>query len=76
MGTRLEKIFRTDAICMTNDILNEINTFLESNTKPSKKEWAAVYSKITRSICGFYEKNNITDEDIRIAIKRKGGTNV
>lgn len=77
MATRLEKIFRTNTICMANDILNEINTFLESNTKsrPDKDEWAAVYSNITRSICGFYEKNNITDEEIKAALNRKGVKN-
>lgn len=77
MATRVEKIFRTNTICMANEILNEINTFLENDTKSksSKKEWATVYSNITRSICGFYEKNNITDEEIRAALNRKGDKN-
>lgn len=75
MATRLEKIFRTNTIYMANEILNEINTFLESNTKSSKKEWAVVYSNIARSICGFYEKNNITDEEIKAALNRKGVKN-
>lgn len=76
MATRLEKIFRTNTICMTNDVLSEINTFLQSTSKPNPKEWAEVYSKITRSICGFYENNNITDEEIKEALRRKGDSNV
>ena len=34
------------------------------------KEWANVSKNIAHSICGFYEKNNITDEEVRKALTR------
>lgn len=76
MATRLEKIFRTNTICLMDSILNEINSVIENKkAKTTAKEWANVSKNITHSICGFYEKNNITDEEIMNAVSR-GNKNV
>lgn len=71
MATRIEKKFRTNTICLMDSILNEINTIIQNKkAKTSAKEWAIVSQNIAHSICGFYTKNNITDEEIRTAIKK------
>lgn len=54
-----------------DSILNEINSVIENKkAKTSVKEWTIVSQNIARSICGFYEKNNITDEEVRKALLR------
>ena len=71
MATRIEKIFRTNTICLMDSILNEINSVIENKkAKTTAKEWAIVSKKIAHSICGFYEKNNITDDEVRKALTR------
>ena len=71
MATRIEKIFRTNTICLMDSILNEINSVIENKkAKTNVKEWSIVSQNIARSICGFYEKNNITDEEVRKALLR------
>ncbi len=72
MATRLEKIFRTNTICLMDSILNEINSVIESKktAKTTAKEWAVMSKNIARAICGFYEKNNITDDEVRKALTR------
>ena len=68
MATRIEKIFKSRTICLMDSILNEINNIVQAKGKISAKEHAEVYKKITKSICGFYDKNGITDEEIRKAL--------
>ena len=71
MATRIEKKFRSNAICTMNSILNEINSLIENKkAKTSCKEWATVSSNIAQSISGFYQKNNITDKEIYQAVER------
>lgn len=70
MATRLEKIFRTNAICLMDSILNEINSVIQSKSRTSAKEYIEVQKRIAQSICGFYDKNGITDEEIRKALLR------
>lgn len=70
MATRLEKIFRTNTICLMDSILNEINSVIQSKGRTSAKEYVEVQKRIAQSICGFYTKNNITDEEIRTAVNR------
>lgn len=70
MATRIEKIFRSKAICLMDSILNEINTIVQSDKKPTAKEHATVYKNIAKSICGFYDKQGITDEEVRKAVTR------
>lgn len=75
MATRTEKIFRTNTINLTNSILNEI-LFCQSiiEDAPKKPEFSDMfvlaYKNITKSICDFYKKNDITDEEIRVAVTR------
>lgn len=68
MATRIEKIFKSRTICLMDSILNEINNIVQAKGKISAKEHAEVYKRITQSICGFYDKNGITDEEIRKAL--------
>lgn len=75
MATRIEKIFRTNTINLTNSILNEI-LFCQSiiEDAPKKPEFSDMFvlahKNITKSICDFYKKNEITDEEIRVAVTR------
>lgn len=70
MATRIEKIFKSRAICLMDSILNEINNIVQTKGKISAKEHAEVYRRIAQSICGFYDKNGITDEEIRKALSK------
>ena len=72
MATRIEKIFRTNTICLMDSILNEINSLVENKqtNKSADRLNILVYKNIAKSICGFYKKNDITDAEIRIAITR------
>lgn len=69
MATRIEKIFKSDTILTMNDILNEINELVEKqqSKRTNIKEWVAMTQRIAKSICGFYNKNFITDEQIQRA---------
>lgn len=69
MATRLEKIFKSETISTMNSILNEINELVEKEpkTKTNIKEWISMTQRIAKSICGFYDKHNITDEQIKRA---------
>lgn len=77
MATRIEKIFKSDTIRLMDSILNEINILIRKtqNKKLSKeekeKEWARTLTNITQSICGFYDKNGITDAEISTAVNRR-----
>lgn len=64
MATRNEKIFKSRTICLMDSILNEINSVIQSKGKTSAKEYFEVQKRIAQSICGFYDKNGITDEEI------------
>lgn len=70
MATRIEKIFKSDTIRLMDSILNEINDIVQSDKKTSAKEHAMFYKRITQSICGFYDKNNITDNEVRKAVSK------
>lgn len=70
MATRNEKIFKSRTICLMDSILNEINSVVQSKGRTSAKEYVAVQKRIAQSICGFYDKNGITDEEIRKALSR------
>ena len=70
MATRNEKIFKSRTICLMDSILNEINSVIQSKGKTSAKEYVEVQKRIAQSICGFYDKNGITDEEIRKALSR------
>lgn len=72
MATRIEKIFRTNTICLMDSILNEINSIVENKqTKKSADHFDSLaYANIAKSICGFYKKNDITDAEIRTAVTR------
>ena len=68
MATRIEKIFKTKTIQLMNSILNEINSLIDTEEKPSEEEYIAVHKRIVHSICGFYYTNKITDNEIRKAL--------
>lgn len=70
MATRNEKIFKSRTICLMDSILNEINSVVQSKGRTSAKEYIEVQKRIAQSICGFYDKNGITDEEIRKALSR------
>lgn len=70
MATRIEKIFRSKTICLMDSIMNDINTIVQSEKRTTAKEHAIVYKNIVKSICGFYDKHGITDEEIRKAVSR------
>jgi len=72
MATRIEKIFKSRTIRLMDSILNEINGVIQSKTTPTAKEYAEVQKRIAQSICGFYTKNNITDDEIRKALLNNG----
>ncbi len=69
MATRIEKIFKSDAIQTMNSVLNEINELIEKQQtkRTNVKEWVLMSQRIAQSICGFYDKNGITDEQIKRA---------
>ncbi len=69
MATRQEKIFKSETISTMNSVLNEINELIEKQqtTRTNVKEWVSMSSRIAQSICGFYDKHNITDEQIKRA---------
>lgn len=66
MATRIEKVFRRDTIQTLNNILNEIN---EAKTTKNLFKNVTAYLNIVILIDRFYERNNITDEQIKTAVE-------
>lgn len=66
MATRIEKVFRRDTIQTLNNILNEI---YEAKTTNNLFKKVTVCTNIIILINRFYERNNITDEQIKTAVE-------
>lgn len=66
MATRIEKIFKRDTIQTLNNILNEIH---EAKTTNNLFKKVTVCANIIILINRFYERNNITDEQIKTAVE-------
>lgn len=66
MATRIEKIFRRDTIQTLNNILNEIH---EAKITKNLFKKVTVCTNIIILINRFYERNNITDEQIKTAVE-------
>lgn len=68
MATRIEKIFKRDTIQTLNNILNEIN---ETKTTKNLFKKVTVFTNVIILISRFYERNGITDEQVKIAVEGK-----
>jgi hypothetical protein len=71
MATRVEKVFKTNTLKLTNQILNEISDFLEKySVKKNANKLILMHQNIAHEIHNFYQKNGITDEDINYAMTK------
>lgn len=70
MATRTEKIYKTNSLKLLNDILNSITEYKNTKKRIDKKECELI-KNITFDIDKFFNRNSITDEELRIAVERK-----
>ena len=70
MATRTEKIYRTNSLKLLNNVLNFIDEYRTSKKRIDKKECELI-KNITTDIDKFFNKNSITDEELRVAVERK-----
>jgi hypothetical protein len=70
MATRTEKIYRTNSLKLLNNVLNFIDEYRASKKRIDKKECELI-KNITTDIDKFFNKNSVTDEELRIAVERK-----
>ena len=69
MATRVEKIYKTNSLVVFNNILNSVNSYISSKKKLPESEKNLI-KEITAEIDCFFDKNNITDGELRKAVEK------
>ena len=69
MATRVEKIYKSNSLNLLNNILNHIDEYKTNKKRIDKKEYELI-KNITSDIDKFFSKNNITDEELRLAVEK------
>lgn len=69
MATRIEKIYKSNSIKTFNTVLNYVNDYVQTKKKMGEKE-RELCENVATEIDYFFNKNDITDEEIRAAVNR------
>ena len=69
MATRVEKIYKTNTLQVFNKILNYVNDYKNKKKRLAEPE-RTLLEDIVTEIDYFFNKNNITDEELRTAVEK------
>lgn len=69
MEKKIEKQFKSDVLKLIDDIFNLITKYCEWKQFIDDKE-AVLFRTLIKTIHSFMTKNNITNEDMKNAVKR------